>query len=60
MRRGNGKEGREKRVLMADQSRKIHGENIITASAKMGVYHGRMAVMYAEHMQAVTQTVYHP
>lgn len=26
----------------------------------MGVYHGRMAVMYAEHMQAVTQTVYHP
>lgn len=36
--RGEG-EGVEERVLMADQSRQIHGEKIITASAKMWVYH---------------------
>lgn len=45
---------------MADQSRKIHGEKIITARAKMCVFHGWRAVMYTEHMHAVTQYIYHP
>lgn len=51
MRRGSEKEGREKRGdLMTEQSRKIHREEIITATAKMCVFHGWRVVMYAGHM----------
>lgn len=51
--RGEGKEG-EARGLMTEQSRIIHREEIITASAKMCIFHSLrviLSIYFSSHMQ---------